>query len=127
MDKQYPDQDIVLILTNVCQSCPVMFVYSLLLILMILGATLNKGFNRALGTFSAGGLALGIAEISLLAGEFEEVIIVLSVFIAGQSCKLLNINLYEREFGSYLSSYLLCAATFTCCTCGLSDLFFISC
>lgn len=90
---------------------------------MIIGATLNKGFNRALGTFSAGGLALGIAEISLLAGEFEEVIIVLSVFIAGQSCKLLNINLHEGKFGSYPFSYLLCAATFTCCSCGLSDLF----
>lgn len=86
-------------------TCVLIYIY---IYLISIGATLNKGFNRALGTFSAGGLALGIAEVSLLAGEFAKVIIVISVFIAGQSCKLLNMNLYKREF----DSYPLCASTF---------------
>ncbi|XXG55083.1 hypothetical protein AAC387_Pa03g2812 [Persea americana] len=76
-----------------------------------IGATLSKGFNRALGTLSAGGLALGAAELSTLAGKYEEVMIIFGIFTVGEDLHNLVVKNFlgvAKSLEGCVNGYLQC-------------------
>lgn len=51
---------------------------------ILTGATLRKGFNRGLGTLSAGALALAVVALASDRGwTLEPIVIIISVFTTG--------------------------------------------
>jgi len=55
----------------------------------LIGASLSKGFNRAMGTIIAGGIAFGIAELASKTGDFTQPLLVLAIFLAGKLLSLI--------------------------------------
>ncbi|VVA31134.1 PREDICTED: aluminum-activated malate transporter [Prunus dulcis] len=75
------------------------------------GATFNRGFNRALGSLLAGILAIGVAQIALSSGHVAEPIIIgISIFIIGTITSFMKLwpSLVPYEYGFRVVLFTFC-------------------
>nr|CAB3470274.1 unnamed protein product [Digitaria exilis] len=76
-----------------------------------IGATLSKGFNRGLGTLTAGACALAVAELSKNLGDLEEVILIMSILLVGEDLH----NLIAKNFTGVAKSLEGCVDGYLKC------------
>ncbi|KAF4354803.1 hypothetical protein F8388_018007 [Cannabis sativa] len=75
------------------------------------GATFNRGFNRALGSLLAGILAIGVAQLALCAGRVAEPIIIgISIFLVGTITSFMKLwpSLVPYEYGFRVILFTYC-------------------
>ncbi|PIM98700.1 putative membrane protein [Handroanthus impetiginosus] len=75
------------------------------------GATFNKGFNRALGSLLAGVMAISIAQLALRTGRIAEPIIIgFSIFIVGAVTSFMKLwpSLVPYEYGFRVILFTYC-------------------
>ncbi|XP_021820498.1 aluminum-activated malate transporter 9-like [Prunus avium] len=75
------------------------------------GATFNRGLNRALGSLLAGILAIGVAQIALSSGHVAEPIIIgISIFIIGTITSFMKLwpSLVPYEYGFRVVLFTYC-------------------
>uniref|UniRef100_M8CX55 Aluminum-activated malate transporter 9 n=1 Tax=Aegilops tauschii TaxID=37682 RepID=M8CX55_AEGTA len=73
------------------------------------GATLSKGLNRGLGTLTAGGLALAVAESARHMGDQDIVFLIITTFAVGFATTLIKVHpqmkLYEYGLRVFLLTF----------------------
>uniref|UniRef100_A0A5B6YTJ1 Putative aluminum-activated malate transporter 9-like n=1 Tax=Davidia involucrata TaxID=16924 RepID=A0A5B6YTJ1_DAVIN len=75
------------------------------------GATFNRGFNRALGSLLAGILAIAVAQLALRSGQLAEPIIIgISIFLLGTVTSFMKLwpSLAPYEYGFRVILFTYC-------------------